>query len=145
MNYLSENVLSVTSKLFIPLNEIELTATLAGGPGGQHVNKVSTAIQLKFDINTSSLPDHIKERLLKSNDKRISKEGIIVIKCQEHRSQFKNRQAALARLHDLIKKSLRTKKIRKPTKPTAASRQKRLDSKTKHGRIKQLRGKVEND
>ncbi|MBN2425450.1 MAG: aminoacyl-tRNA hydrolase, partial [Calditrichaceae bacterium] len=117
MNYRPENVLSVTSKLFVPLNEIELTATLAGGPGGQHVNKVSTAIQLKFDINTSSLPDHIKERLLKLNDKRISKEGVVIIKCQEHRSQFKNRQAALMRLHDLIRKSLRTKKTRKPTKP----------------------------
>ncbi len=138
----SETGLPISARVSIPWNEIELEAIRASGPGGQNVNKVATAVHLRFDIAASSLPDFYKERLLKLKDKRISKEGVVVIKAQQYRSQEKNRESALARLQQLIKGVATVQKKRKPTKPTRSSQRKRLDSKSKHGQQKALRRKV---
>ena len=117
----------------------------ASGPGGQNVNKVSSAIHLRFDIRASSLPDFYKERLLAMRDSRITSDGIIVIKAQRYRTQVKNREDALLRLAELIRKAAVTQKKRKPTKPTRAAKQRRMDSKSKRGETKKLRGKVDLD
>ena len=136
-------MLKVSSHVTIPASEIEITAIRAQGAGGQNVNKVSTAVHLRFDIHASSLPDFYKERLLKWSDRRITKEGVIVIKAQEYRSQEKNREDALPRLLSLIKSATAVQKKRKPTKPSRASQKKRMDIKTQKGRLKSLRGKVD--
>ncbi len=135
-------MLLITPHVSIADDEIELSAIRAQGAGGQNVNKVSSAIHLRFDINASTLPDVYKERLLELRDKRISKEGIIVIKAQQFRTQEKNKISALSRLQELIKSVTLVQKNRRPTKPTKGSQKRRLDGKTIRGKTKALRGKV---
>ncbi len=138
-------MISISSNTTIPDEEIKIQAVRAQGAGGQNVNKVSSAIHLRFDIKESSLPDFCKERLLKLKDNRISKDGIIIIKAQQYRTQKKNKDDAVARLETLIKSVMVTHKKRKPTKPTQASKAKRLDSKTRQSKQKALRRKVDFD
>jgi ribosome-associated protein len=126
----------------IPTDEVELTAVRSQGPGGQNVNKVSSAIQLRFDVGASSLPPELKERVLALRDHRLTKGGVVVIKSQEHRSQDMNRMAALLRLHDLLELASLVQKPRKPTRPTRSSQVKRVQSKVKRGQTKALRGKA---
>jgi ribosome-associated protein len=138
-------MLRISSNVSIPDEELELSAIRARGAGGQNVNKVSSAIHLRFDIRASSLPDFYKERLLAMRDSRITSDGVIVIKAQRYRTQEKNREDALLRLAELIRKAAAVQKRRKPTKPTKASIRRRMDSKTKRGETKKLRRKVDLD
>ncbi|BAI29068.1 alternative ribosome rescue aminoacyl-tRNA hydrolase ArfB [Escherichia coli] len=132
----------ISRHVAIPDGELEITAIRAQGAGGQHVNKTSTAIHLRFDIRASSLPEYYKERLLAASHHLISSDGVIVIKAQEYRSQELNREAALARLVAVIKDLTTEQKARRPTRPTRASKKRRLASKAQKSSVKAMRGKV---
>ncbi len=138
-------MLKISNTVTLDENEVDISAIRASGSGGQKVNKVSAAIHLRFDIEASSLPEYYKEKLLSLKDKRITKEGIIVIKSQQHRSQEQNRDEALERLIELVKSVNVVQKKRVPTKPTKGSVGRRLDSKKKQSNQKKLRGRVERE
>ncbi len=135
-------MLYISSNVSIADREISFSAIRAQGAGGQNVNKVSTAIHLRFDIRASSLPEFYKERLLKLQRQCISREGIIVIKAQQYRSQLQNREAAVRQLQFIIQSVVVSQKKRRPTRPTRSSQKKRMDTKTKRGKIKVLRRKL---
>lgn len=135
--------LSITDDLEIAAAEVVMTAVRAEGAGGQNVNKRSSAVHLRFHIGDSSLPEAVKTRLRNMHDHRITDTGEVVIKAQEFRSQEQNRVAALARLTDLLRQAATEPRVRRPTRPTRASRQRRLDGKTHQGRVKRLRGRIE--
>jgi ribosome-associated protein len=135
-------MLQITPNSAISLDEIDISAIRSQGAGGQNVNKVSTAIHLRFDINASSLPSLYKERLLNLSDRRITKEGVIIIKAQQHRTQEQNKAAALKRLQILIKSITINPTVRKPTKPSRTAQNRRIDDKAKRSEIKSLRTNI---
>jgi len=140
------DTLDISENIRIPMSEIRLTAIRSQGAGGQNVNKVASAIHLRFDVqNCTSVPDRVKARLRQMSDHRISSDGVIVIKSQAHRTQERNRQAALSRLAELIRSATRERKARIGTKPSKKAKQKRLDEKSRRGSLKRTRQKVSDD
>ena len=137
--------MSTAIPLTIPESEVEITAIRAQGAGGQNVNKVSSAVHLRFDIWASSLPEDVKERLLCLHDARITDEGVLILKAQQFRTQEQNRQDALARLHAIVNSVARPPKTRRATKPTYGAKHRRLEGKSQRSQIKSTRGKVGKD
>lgn len=141
----TDTELIITNSVRIPISEVTFQPIRAQGAGGQNVNKVSSAVQLRFDIKASSLPERYRDKLLRLSDKRITNDGVIVIKAQTHRTQEKNKEDALLRLEGIIRDAGYEQKARTPTKPSRNSKKRRVDSKVKRGKIKSLRTKVKPD
>jgi len=138
-------MLYISHNIVIPYRELEISATRSQGAGGQNVNKVATAVHLRFDILSSSLPENTKQRLMNISDSRITEGGVVVIKAQSHRTQEQNKKEAIHRLRQLILSATVVPKVRRPTKPSKASKVRRLDSKTRRGKLKSTRGPVRTD